>query len=89
MISLSTRFLGQPKLTKPIFCGFTGTNSFCTAEKARFFSGLPPVNFCWPDGAMVRFFEDMESIQFSILRGTGSMSAIRHVYPASRLLDLM
>src|SRR5258708_23646385 len=70
--SLSTRFLGHPRLTKPTFCGRVSSARFSSSASLGFSLG----------GEIVRFFDGMQSNYFNIF---GRSAARCHGKPSHRL----
>ncbi len=67
--SLSTRFFGHPRLTKPTFCGRVSSVRFSCSASLGFS----------PGGEIVRFFDGMQSNYFNIF---GRAVARRHGKPS-------
>src|SRR5271155_4109410 len=67
--SLSTRFFGHPRLTKPTFCGRTSWPKSVDAGSVVFSAG----------SEIVRFFEGMLSGYFNILRRESRWNARRTI----------
>ena len=67
--SLSTRFLGQPRLTKPTFCGRGAVCGLSGTAAEVFSSGR----------GIVRFFEGMQSDYFNIFRAALRPTARRTI----------
>jgi hypothetical protein len=71
--SLSTRFLGQPKLTKPTFKGLCrGAESGCGSAKVRFSIGMLSI-YCSIEKASV--FAALDSYMFVMGRANAAANA--------------